>query len=349
MRNLRRTCLAGLMAALTLTACTNQASEPGGSASESESASASASATGAPAACEVSLAQGASTLAVSFEGTDYDVRVYAPAGLGDANPVVLDLHGSSSNGVLQAQVSGLDAVADANGFIVVEPVGVLEAEAFQEMPEGSWAWNVPGVPTTAGEYPPADARDDVAFLEAVVEQVGEAGCADPARTFATGYSGGGRMASALACERPGLVAAIAPVDGLRAGRAFEDDLSAVDPATCTPGQPVSVITFHGTEDEVNPYPGNGDPRWGYSVETAVQQWATIDECDGNPSVGTADGVTTTTYAACAEGTEVVSVVIKGANHVWPGTQADQSFFGETEWGVDASEIMWDFFAEHARG
>jgi len=330
---------------LTLAACAAPAEgETPATASADPAATPSATAV----ACEVELPSGESTLAVAFDGVDYDVRVFVPEALEPGSALVLDLHGSSSNGVQQAEVSGLDAVAEAEGFIAVQPVGVIEAESYAPMPDGSWAWNVPGVPTTAGEYPAEDARDDVAFLAAVIDEVSAQGCVDRGAVFATGYSGGGRMASALACERPDLVAAIAPVAGLRAGRAAEDDLLAVDPGTCEPGEPVSVLTFHGTADVVNPYEGNDDPRWGYSVESAVAAWGDLNSCASDAAVETEGAVTVTTRSSCADGVEVVGHVIDGASHIWPGTAADQSYFGETEWGVDASQVMWEFFAAHAR-
>ena len=300
----------------------------------------------AAATCVVTLDAGVSTVPVTFEGSPYDVRVYVPSDLDAVDALVLDLHGSSSNGPAQSAVSGLDAVADTHGFVVVEPDGVLEVESHVELADGSWAWNVPGVPTTAGEYPPEDARDDVAFLTEVIAQISDAGCVDSDHVFATGYSGGGRMASALACERPDLLAAIAPVDGLRAGRAYAEDVTAPDPTTCNPDAAVSVLTFHGTADVVNPFDGNDDPRWGYSIDSAVTTWASLDGCTGDPVVETSAGATTTTYDACDAGTQVISHVIDGANHVWPGTQVDQSYFGDTDWGVDASAVMGEFFASH---
>lgn len=53
-------------------------------------------------------------------------------------------------------------------------------------------------------------------------------CVDDDRVFATGYSGGGRMSSALACELSDTIAAIAPVAGLRAGRPSPVDIEVED-------------------------------------------------------------------------------------------------------------------------
>ncbi|MFV0426532.1 MAG: hypothetical protein ACK5KU_05785 [Beutenbergiaceae bacterium] len=57
------------------------------------------------------------------------------------------------------------------------------AQSFGESEFGSWAWNVPGMPTAAGEYPPVDARDDVKFLTTVIDEVSRTGCGDPDQVF----------------------------------------------------------------------------------------------------------------------------------------------------------------------
>ena len=43
-----------------------------------------------------------------------------------------------------------------------------------------------------------------------------------------------------------------------------------------------VLTFHGQQDVVNPYLGNGDLRWGYTVPVALQTWATHRRVPARP-------------------------------------------------------------------
>lgn len=296
-------------------------------------------------------ASGTQTIEVAFADETYSVRVHVPEGADPAVqlPLVLDLHGSNSNGVSQAEISGLDAVADAaeGGFIVAEPTAAIALDTDAPLPDGNWAWNVPGVPTTAGEYPADDARDDVAFLTAVIETLTEQACVDPTRVYATGYSGGGRMASALACTRPDLIAAIAPVAGLRAGKPTDNDTATIDPSTCTPTQPVSVLTFHGTDDVVNPYDGNDDARWGYGVEAAVSAWAQLDGCAAEPATEqVSDHVSLTRYGSCAAGAAVELYTVDAGGHTWPGTSVDLSALGTTTQEINASQLMWEFFAAH---
>lgn len=61
--------------------------------------------------------------------------------------------------------------------------------------------------------PQADGVDDVAFLDAVIEDVAEQAPVDPARTALVGYSSGGMLTYRYVCERPGKLAAAVVVSG----------------------------------------------------------------------------------------------------------------------------------------
>lgn len=276
--------------------------------------------------CQRSLPAGTQTLQVRFQGVSYPVRLVVPDGVRTrtALPLVLDLHGSSSNGVAQAPISDLTTLAGEEKFLVANPSGnIALAPQTPPLPDGSWAWNVPGVPTTAGQLPPAGARDDVAFLKTVIKTVDKLACVDGDRVFAAGYSGGGRMASALACELSDTIAAIAPVAGLRAGRPSPVDTSVPEIQSCRPDRPVPVITFHGDADVVNPLPGNSDLRWGYSVAVAVQTWARLNDCRQGPASTTISAqVTRFTYSRCRDGADVAYYRVTGGGHTWPGSAAD---------------------------
>lgn len=300
--------------------------------------------------CVRALPAGTSTLEVSFQATTYPVRVHVPeAPRRRTLPLVLDLHGSNANASVQADISDLSEVADDEGFIVANPQGAI---AFpQTLPEGNWAWNVPGVPLTSGTFPPDGSRDDVAFLAAVVRTVDARGCVDDDRVYATGFSGGGRMASALACARSDVFAAVAPVAGLRAGRPDPADTTEPDPTSCDPTRPVAVVTFHGTADQVNPYQGNGDLRWGYPVQLAAQTWAELNDCRVGPKTTTISAnVTRSTWSRCDRRADVVLYEVTGGGHTWPDTDVDLEGLGlgPVTREINASQIMWDFFAAHRR-
>jgi polyhydroxybutyrate depolymerase len=294
------------------------------------------------AACSPTWEQGRTDLAYTFEGAERHASVFMPEGAHPA-AAVFALHGSNNNIDLILSVSELEQTAAEEGYVLVVPQGSVPGNA-----DGLWAWNVPGVVTTAEVGTPTDSADDVDFLADLVDRVKSEGCVDD--VVATGYSGGGRMISATACERPGLFDAIAPVDGLRAGVPEEqgDGGWAPDPATCDPASGTPVLSFAGTADPINPYDGGGAGYWQYGVQTAVERWASIDGC-GEPSVDSpTPGVSVTTYADCAAG-PVVSYVVDGMGHTWPGRALEAqagyaSVLGATTDLVDANEVMWDFFS-----
>jgi polyhydroxybutyrate depolymerase len=81
------------------------------------------------------------------------VVVHVPAGYSgrQALPLVLNLHGSGSTASAQELFTGMDATADANGFVVAYPQAAL--------PDGSgFAWNVPGQPLVGGRQVPNSTR-----------------------------------------------------------------------------------------------------------------------------------------------------------------------------------------------
>jgi polyhydroxybutyrate depolymerase len=290
---------------------------------------------------------GDTTVDVRIDGASYPVSVYIPDGArrNARLPLVLNLHGSRTNGSIQMQVTDMRAVADEEGFIVAAPNGAIPVPPppSGQDPDGSWAWNVPGVPLNVGELPPPTARDDVEFLGRVIDVVSRRLCTDLRRTYATGFSGGGRMTSALACRIAGKLTAIAPVAGLRAGRAAPDEPTVPDVDDCRPARPVPVLTFHGQQDPVNPYLGNDDLRWGYSVPVAAQTWARLDGCRRGPQARPiSEIVTRLSYKDCRDDVVVELYRIADGSHIWP-LPAAPGGPGLGAEGVDASRVMWEFF------
>jgi polyhydroxybutyrate depolymerase len=100
---------------------------------------------------------------------------------------------------------------------------------------------------------------------------------------------------------------------------------------------VPVVTWHGQQDSVNPYPGSGDLRWGYSVPVAAQTWARLNGCRSGPQATTVtEQVTRLAYTACRRGADVVLYRVSNGGHVWPGAT-------EPGTAIDASRILWAFF------
>jgi polyhydroxybutyrate depolymerase len=161
------------------------------------------------------------------------------------------------------------------------------------------------------------------------------------------------------------VAAVAPVAGLRAGRAAGPEFAEPDASDCRPARPIAVLAVHGTDDPTNPFTGGDGLRWGYSVERAASRWASLDHCGAVPALEKISAqVARVRYDACDTGSEVVLYRIdaprdQGGGHVWPGGHRDLSSRVSSPSGsnisgpggplaaeLDATAVVLEFFARH---
>lgn len=187
-------------------------------------------------------------------------------------------------------------------------------------PEGSGdpqGWDIAGVYAQ-------DGVDDLAFAEALVAHLSDTLCLDGLRVFATGHSNGAEMATELACFAPQLVAAVAPVSG------------AVYQGCEGAGTP--VISFQGTEDWNVPYEDSAE---------AMDQWAEHNGCSGGVTSAVSEHVNVEKWQACTGG-DVAFYVIEGGGHTWPGADSTLGGVGETTYEIDASQLIWEFFAAHPK-
>jgi polyhydroxybutyrate depolymerase len=233
-------------------------------------------------------------------------RLFVPPGYDGRTrlALVLDMHGSGGTSTGQARTSGFEAVAAREGFAVA----TLDADGAR--------WNVP----VSNGRP-----DDVAYVSSVIDHVGARVCIDAARVYATGFSGGARMSSLLACKLGTRIAAIAPVAGLRW------------PAPCE-GRPVPVLTFHGLADPQNPYDGHAPGRggeWVESVPDALAGWARHNGCDLKVVLDDPPGpLSTMRYQGCRGDAEVRMIRIDGLGHSWAREE------------IDTTNAIWQFFSKH---
>lgn len=239
----------------------------------------------------------------------YRLVVPSSAADGDPLPLVLILHGNGTDAASIAEKTGFDAIAEQEGFLAVYP----------EVAEDAGVWN-------GGFSHRADDVDDVAFLRAVVEQVGKDHPVDPDRVVATGLSGGGMMAYRLACEAPDLVAAIAPVAATMVG-------------DCSPAAPVSVLHIHGSADQGIPFDGRED-RGFPPVRGVLDTWGAVGGCDPDPHESTADSVTASTWTGCDPGIDVELVLIERGAHEYPRAELGAP--------IDGPTVVWAFFAAHPK-
>jgi polyhydroxybutyrate depolymerase len=233
--------------------------------------------------------RGSSVHTMSVGGLDRTYRVYRPADLPAAAPLVIMLHGGVGSGEQAERAYGWDQLADSARFIVAYPDGIGRA------------WNVHGC---CGR-PARDSIDDIGFITSMVGRVSDAVGIDRSRVYATGISNGGMMSYTLACNS-NLFAAVGP-----------DSATQLDP--CLAPHPTSVIHIHGTSDRLIRYnggEGEGSSRVdGPPVPDVNQFWRNVDHC-GQPTL-TTDGSVTTSTATCAANRGVVLITVDGGGHEWP--------------------------------
>jgi polyhydroxybutyrate depolymerase len=259
----------------------------------------------------------------------YLLHLPASRGAGRPLPLLLVLHGAGGEGAGIASHTGLTGPATALGYAVVYPDGIERR------------WN--------DGRGPGGGQDDVEFIRILLDSLGHELPVDPRRIYGTGISNGAGLAYRLACDLPGIFAAIAPVAGAPA--------SAIE-QRCAATRPVSVISFQGTRDPLMPYEGgHASIRRGLvlSARRSAALFAEVNGCTPPPVVTAEpdtvkDGtrVGRLAYGGCREGREVVLYTIEGGGHTWPGGPPVGRRVGRVSREVDATRTMLDFFDRHSQ-
>lgn len=144
---------------------------------------------------------------------------------------------------------------------------------------------------------------DVAFFDAMVDEISADYCVDASRVFATGHSYGGYMSNLLGCARPDVLRGIAPASGgLLTGNC---------------GGPVAAWLVHGDADGTVPQSEGLAAR---------DHWRTVNGC---LATSTATGVgDCVRYDGCSDGHPVEWCSFSGGHYPLPGY---------------TQQAIWDFF------
>jgi polyhydroxybutyrate depolymerase len=257
-------------------------------------------------------------------GGDRPVTLQVPATYDpdQSYPLLLALHGWGGSSLLNQVYLGFSNAADDRDILVAAPDGLVDRD-------GKPFWNASDV--CCDVY--GTGVDDVAYLGGLVDDIRAAYAVDEGRIFVIGHSNGGFMAYRLACERADLFAGIMSLAG---AAAF------VDPSTCVPSQPVSVLQVHGTADDTVPYDGGQNFP---GAVASVERFATYDACSGSlEGAGTLDiekrldgeETTTSAVAACPERVAAELWTIEGGVH---SPVLDNPRF---------ADLVWTWLSDHAR-
>lgn len=232
-------------------------------------------------------------------------------------PLVLDLHGLLEGFAGTHPFSTrFSEKAIEEGFAVVFPIGQSEGVFW--------------------DYSAREDNPDLRFIDALLEHVEASTCVDRSRIYVTGLSNGAFMTSMLMCMRPNTFAAAAPVAGI------------MDLCHATE-RSVPFVTFHGTADPILPYD---------AFAATPQAIATKYGCDASPAVTTLSPdpdpstygpITLTSWDCGGSAGFARSYVVGGGGHSWPGSlffQLVGFIVGPTATSLDATDVIWDFFAHH---
>jgi len=268
---------------------------------------------------------------IEHDGLTRTALLYAPqhALWRGALPLVFVFHGGGSSPEAIAQMSAMHRLAEREGFIVAYPAG---------LPGGS------GLTWSPGGTRGARKSSDVRFVSEMIVDLRRRYAIDATRIFAAGFSIGGSLVYDLACVLADQFAAVAVVAG------------AMTLANCEPTRSVSLIHIHGTGDRRVPAAGGRGPAttsintW-RAVREGIDRWREINGCTGEPLVTrrAIEGFTGYRYFGRSD---VELWLVEGAGHAWPGGARDSAAAeGESgrASGFSASEKIWNFFADHARG
>jgi poly(hydroxyalkanoate) depolymerase family esterase len=263
--------------------------------------------------------------------------LYVPRGYtGQAVPLVVLLHGCTQGPEDFATGTGMNALAEAQTFLVAYP-----AQATSANPSRCWNWH------EAAHQ--SGTRGEPAIIAGLTRQVMATYSIDPRRVTVAGLSAGGAMAAVLGATHPELFAAVGVHSGLAYGAA-SDLTSAL--AAMQRGQagtamsgPTSrlppLILFHGERDTTV------SPR---NADHVRDQWLAAHGQGAVPETTeqTTDGqrATRTVYRDASGRTVVEAWRVHGLGHAWFGGNPGGTFTDTR--GPDASAEMVRFFAEHPR-
>jgi polyhydroxybutyrate depolymerase len=298
---------------------------------------------------------------VKVNGSPRTIQVHLPADYSKKKryPVVLVLHGIGGDGSLIARISHFNKTADQFGFIVVYP----------NSREGRWTAAPDAGVRTIGpigrrrsildDMARAPRSDDVGgnplneipFFNDLLDQIESEYSVDVSRVYATGYSDGAFMDFRLACQLADRIAAIATV-----GAVLPESLA--ESCGSWSWRAVPLLMMNGTDDPMVPYRGRMSNSVGFYLLPAnetLKEWAKINNCGQKPQRTTiapksSGGLETRveTYTDCSEGATAILYSIEKGGHTWPGGEQyiPVRFIGKTNDDLDASELIWKFFAEH---
>lgn len=261
---------------------------------------------------------------IVVDGRERQYSLHVPPNYDGSKPIplVLMLHGRGGDGKEFAQRTHMNEKADKEGFAVVYP----NATKWLGRKDLS-AWDAAN-----GLVPPGGRSNDLQFLREVIERNQADLNIDPKRIHMIGHSSGGMMTYLAASQLSDKLASVGVVSAAMSGKEPKPDF------------PISVISTHGTNDEVIPINGLqgvppilselGIPTFN-TPQFATDFWK---RQNGITSAGTTnkDGdITRRHFQNTQNRTAVEELILEDSGHT-----PDEKFH--------VYDKIWDFLAEHPK-
>ena len=274
--------------------------------------------------------------ALTVGGRQRTFRIYVPAHLAAAAPVLFVLHGGGGGGAGMEELTrhGFNRRADEAGALVVYPDGV------------GHGWN-DGRKDIDSRSAKEDV-DDVGFLRSLAASLEKRFPVDASRVVVTGMSNGGIMTLRLACEAR---------DVFKGFVAVAASLGADIATACAADGITRLALIDGTADPLVPWAGGAVAVLGATRGRVIGAKATFDhfmaaaKCgeqhDDAPLDRVADDGTQLTLhraTGCEGGADLRLYEIDGGGHAWPGglRYAREWLIGKVSRELDATDETWRF-------
>lgn len=251
-------------------------------------------------------------IAVDVAGVEREYNLYIPSTAPDGPmPLLMAFHGGSGRDYPYPQQTQFQQLAETEGFLIVYALAEL-------LPgnEGEWQLNTE-----------SNSRQDIDYIEAIIDRIDSRFSLDNNKIYATGYSLGSMFTYELACHLSSRFAALASHAGTMP----------VSPNSCVQESNVAIMHLHGSADSIISYDFEWDWKEWDSVGTMmdvpalIEFWKTQYNCQ-NESERETSSSTNTVHFDCDEDVRVEHHRITGADHEWP----------ETIGGVPTTEVIWTF-------
>ncbi|HET6333284.1 MAG TPA: PHB depolymerase family esterase [Polyangiales bacterium] len=237
-----------------------------------------------------------------YDNREYIVHIPPMVDPNTAMPVMFVYHGAGGKGADMQQATGFDIVADWDHVITVYPTGQA----------GNAPWNVGRNVCPPGNFVSTTA-DDVAYLDAMLNDIEIDQCLDRGRVFVTGFSMGGYMSNQLGCQLGrARLRAVAP----HSGGTYSGDCE---------GGALPVLLLHGDADSLINYNCGTQAR---------DYWIDRNGCSPQYDTWDITGGQCRFYRGCPSGAPVVMCTFYGMDHTWAYPPMWES----------SSLLIWSFFS-----